>query len=218
MKKNTAIFDMDGLLIDSEPLWHEAAREVMLGMGVDMDEATYATTVGLRTREFLEHWFAVYGIRDVSIVDTDVDITRRVIEKVRKNGVLMPGVREALSLLKDKGIRIGLATSSPRSLITAMIETTGLQEVFEAITSAEHLAYGKPHPQVYLDCAELLGVHPTKCVCFEDSFNGMIAAKAARMKCVVVPEASVRNLKVWEAADRKLSDLTEFTEEVWHSI
>jgi sugar-phosphatase len=218
MKLSAAIFDMDGLLIDSEPLWYEAAREVMTDLGVDMDEAAYATTVGLRTKEFLEHWFSIFNIDSSLLQATDDDITQRVIRKFREKGSLMPGVREVLELLSGMGFRIGLATSSPRSLIDAMLETTGLQGQFEAITSAEHLPYGKPHPQVYLDCAGILGVPPYNCICFEDSFNGMIAVKAARMKCVVIPAPDTIHRSVWETADKKLPSLTDFTEDVLMSF
>jgi len=218
MKFSAAIFDMDGLLIDSEPLWYEAAREVMTDLGVDLDEAAYATTVGLRTKEFLEHWFSIFNIDSSLLQATDDDITQRVIRKFREKGSLMPGVREVLELLSGMGFRIGLATSSPRSLIDAMLETTGLQGQFEAITSAEHLPYGKPHPQVYLDCADILGVPPYNCICFEDSFNGMIAVKAARMKCVVIPAPDTIHRSVWETADKKLPSLTDFTEDVLMSF
>ena len=82
-----------------------------------------------------------------------------------------------------------------------------------AATSAEDLPYGKPHPQVYLNCANALQVAPVNCVCFEDSFNGMVAAKAARMKCVVVPHASEQDHAKWGAADLKLNSLEQFTEQ-----
>ena len=211
MPLDTAIFDMDGLLIDSEPLWYEAAKEVLNELGHDMDEATYATTVGLRTREFIEHWFQVYGIGMEHAEASDREITERVIRKVKEKGTLMPGVAEAIDMLKTGGLKLGLATSSPMELVVAVLERTGLTGRFAALHSAEHLPYGKPHPQVYLDCAASLGSHPTRCVCFEDSFNGMIAAKAARMKCVVVPHPDFLDRPVWQTADLKLASLKDFT-------
>jgi sugar-phosphatase len=176
-----------------------------------MDEATYATTVGLRTREFIEHWFQVYGIGMEHAEASDRDITERVIRKVREKGALMPGVWDAIELLKARGLKLGLATSSPMELVDAVLERTGLTGRFSALHSAEHLLYGKPHPQVYLDCAASLGSHPTRCVCFEDSFNGMIAAKAARMKCVVVPHPDFIERPVWQTADLKLASLRDLT-------
>lgn len=210
MTLDTAIFDMDGLIIDSEPLWYEAAKEVLLETGFDMDEEAYATTVGLRTSEFIEHWFRLYGIGMERAGAAERDITRRVIEKVGERGTLLPGVVETLDILSSAGFRIGLATSSPVELIDAVLERTGLTGRFEALHSAEHLPYGKPHPQVYLECAASLGSKPLQCVCFEDSFNGMIAAKAARMKCVVVPHPDSLERTVWDTADLKLPSLLAF--------
>jgi mannitol-1-/sugar-/sorbitol-6-/2-deoxyglucose-6-phosphatase len=218
MGLDTVIFDMDGLLIDSEPLWHEAANDVMKKLGVTLDEESYATTIGLRTREFLQYWFKNFGINPALAVETEEEITQQVIFKVVSNGRLLEGVIETLDFFKEKKFRIGLATSSPTSLIDAVVLKTNIRGRFDAISSAEHLPNGKPHPQVYLDCAALLGSHPVNCLCFEDSFNGMIAAKAARMKCVVVPAPHALNNKGWEAADLKISNLRHFDENVFSQL
>jgi sugar-phosphatase len=218
MKLDTAIFDMDGLLIDSEPLWHQAAQEVMGAMGIPLDEEAYATTVGLRTREFLQHWFRIYQVDQRLAPETEDKITSRVIALVSEEGQLMPGVRASISLFRHRGYRIGLATSSPMELVDAMLARTGLGGSFDAIHSAALLPYGKPHPQVYLDCAETLGTTPLQCLCLEDSFNGMIAAKAARMKCIVVPENMLFNQERWHAADRKLPSLEHLDESVLDAL
>lgn len=215
---NTVIFDMDGLLIDSEPLWHEAANEAMKKLGVILDEKAYATTIGLRTREFLQYWFNKYHINPDLAPSTDQEITSLVVSKVLSGGSLMPGVFETLAFFENKKFQIGLATSSPKVLIDAVLERTGLSGRFHAISSAEHLPHGKPHPQVYLDCATLLKSPPTNCICFEDSFNGMIAAKAARMKCVVVPASDSLESKRWEAADLKITSLLDFDENTFAKL
>lgn len=211
---NTVIFDMDGLLIDSEPLWYEAALEVMNAYGLDMDEKTYATTVGLRTKEFLEHWFSIYGLQSVSLPEAENEITRRVITKVCTRGKAMPGVHEVITLFKEKGLRMGLATSSPSALIDVVIKQFGLTDTFEATASAEHLPYGKPHPQVYLDCAGQMGVKAVECLCLEDSFNGMLSAKSARMRCVVVPAEESLHLPHWAAADACIPSLSDLNQEL----
>ncbi|MBM3441548.1 MAG: hexitol phosphatase HxpB [Bacteroidetes bacterium] len=208
---NTAIFDMDGLLIDSEPLWHEAALEVMRDLGVALDAAAYASTVGLRTKEFLEYWFQAYSIDMSLAARTEVEITRLVIEKLKLQEVMMPGAAEAVRLLRSAGLRIGLATSSPLALVDAFFEKCGMADCFDAVASAEHLAYGKPHPQVYIECLQSLGAQATAAVCFEDSFNGMLAAKAARTRCIVVPAPEAWQKGCWEAADLKLPSLKDFT-------
>ena len=215
---NTVIFDMDGLLIDSEPLWYEAALEVMKTYGLDMDEQTYATTVGLRTREFLEHWFSIYGMEAVSLQDAEDAITQLVIEKVKVRGTAMPGVDHVVSLFRQKGLRMGLATSSPSALIGVVMKHIGLDGVFEATASAEHLPFGKPHPQVYLDCAQMLGSRPVDCLCLEDSFNGLLAAKSARMRCVVVPAHGTLHLPQWGASDACIPSLEHLDEALLDQI
>ncbi len=210
----TVIFDMDGLLIDSEPLWYEAALEVMKAYGLEMDEQTYASTVGLRTREFLEHWFSIYGMEVVSLQDAEDEITRRVIEKVKTRGNAMPGVAEVVSLFQQKGLRMGLATSSPSALIDVVVKQLGLEGLLEATASAEHLPFGKPHPQVYLDCASMMGSKAVDCLCLEDSFNGMLAAKSARMQCVVVPAPGTLHLPQWGAADACIPSLETLNEDL----
>jgi sugar-phosphatase len=119
-------------------------------------------------------------------------------------------VGHILQFFKQRHFNIGLASSSPMELIDVVIAKLQISDFIDARTSAESLSYGKPHPQVYLDCAAALDVSPVECLCFEDSFNGLIAAKAARMKCVVVPDRHQQTLPKWAAADLKLSSLQNF--------
>ena len=209
MKLNTAIFDMDGLLIDSEPLWYEAAIEELKRFDAHLEQDSYNTTTGLRTQEFLHHWFSFFKIDMVNLASSEKRITEIVISKVIEKGELMSGVHHALTLIKESGYKIGLASSSPLSLIETVINKTGLKEIFSVISSAEFLPLGKPHPQVYLNCAAELGSHPTECFCIEDSFNGLIAAKAARMKCIIVPNHQDFENQKWYAADLKLTSLSD---------
>ena len=213
MKITTAIFDMDGLLIDSEPLWYEAALESMARFGIYINQDDYNQTTGLRTKEFLHHWFSVFGIDHELSVETEADITKRVIEKVKQNGTAMDGVNEVIHLVKKMGLKVGLASSSPLVLINAVLEKINLKDQFSIATSAEHLAFGKPHPQVFINCAEELKSLPIECICFEDSFNGLIAAKAARMKCVLIPHPDQFTEVKWNIADLKLQSLSVVNEE-----
>ena len=210
MKTESAIFDMDGLLIDSEPLWYEAAVEVFSPIGITLTPELYASSIGLRTKEFVDNWFSVYNIDRSLATETVKKINDVVIEKIRYKGEAMPGVHRVLEQIRAADIRIGLATSSPLALIDVVVDKLGIREYFSAFNSAENLVHGKPHPQVYLDCASTLGVEPVNCVCFEDSFHGMIAAKAARMKCVVVPLPAFRDQPRFQAADLLLHSLEDF--------
>ena len=209
MKINTVIFDMDGLLIDSEPLWFEAATEIMQNFGIVLSQEEYNTSTGLRTKEFLHYWFTYFQKDLTNLAEIEKNITELVISKVITKGDAMNGVNHAIQLVQSLGLKIGLASSSPIKLINTVVEKINLKNIFSIITSAEHLPFGKPHPEVFLQCAEKLNSHPIECVCIEDSFNGMIAAKAGRMKCIIVPTPLQFDDNRWHAADLKLNDLSQ---------
>jgi len=212
MALKAVIFDMDGLLIDSEPLWAEAADEVFKWYGVSLTQEQYVTTTGLRTREFLQWWFRHFKIGDEELSRAEKRITTLILDKVKHKGRILPGLDHIFNFFHNKQFNIGLASSSPLELIDLVVEMTGIGKLLNAIASAEDLPYGKPHPMVYLNCAEALGVDATECICFEDSFNGLIAAKAAKMKCVIVPNHAQLKDERWGAADLKLSSLQNFGE------
>lgn len=212
MQLNTAIFDMDGLLIDSEPLWNEAAAEVFKMYGVTLSEEQYHTTTGLRTKEFVQWWFQQYNLGDAEHARAEKLIFEKVMTKIETKGNVMPGVQYIFRFFHERNFKIGVASSSPLGLIDMAIEMCGVSSVVQAKASGELLPYGKPHPQVYLDCAASLKSNPLSCLCFEDSFPGLIAAKAARMKCVVVPHFSQQKSDKWTIADLKISSLQNFGE------
>lgn len=204
---------MDGLLIDSEPLWQEAGSETLAEFGKELSLEQYHSSTGLRTEEWIQHWFHYFEVpmqHATTAIDT---IISKAISKIDEKGIAFGGIDHIISLMKAHSLKIGLATSSPLSLVDVVLKKLGLQNSFDAITSAEKLPFGKPHPEVYLNCASELGVAGMECIAFEDSFNGMIAAKAARMKCVIVPALQDYAHLKWNAADLKLRSLTEFDEE-----
>lgn len=203
---------MDGLLVDSEPLWKEAADSLLETYGKQLTLQEYAVTTGLRTKEFLQHWFIQLHLPLAELAAAEEKIVTDVINLVKQKGKPMPGVAHIFNFFLERKFNIGLATSSPPQLADVVIGLLGIRPHLQAVTSAQQLAYGKPHPEVYLNCAAQLGVSPAQCLCFEDSFNGMIAAKAAKMKCVVVPAIQDSKRLVWEAADLKISTLSNFNE------
>ena len=212
MQLNTVIFDIDGLLIDSEPLWQEATAEVFEAYHINLSHEQYLSSTGLRTKEFVEQWLAYFEIAETEVPKVAENIIRVVLEKIKKNPIILPGVPYIFDFFHKKNFKIGLATSSPQALIDLVIELLQLEKYVQATASAEDLEFGKPNPQVYLNCAEKLNSSPFECICFEDSFNGMIAAKAARMKCVIVPHHAQLKEERWAAADLKLSSLQNFGE------
>jgi sugar-phosphatase len=212
------LFDMDGTVIDSEPLWYEAALESLAKFNIHINHQEYYSSTGLRTKEFLEYWLGKFNIDLSHLPETEIDITNRVINKVFEKGMMMPGVEGAIQLADQHQLKIGLASSSPLSLINAVLEKTGLADKFSVTCSAEHLPYGKPHPQVFIDCAIALNSKPVECICFEDSFNGLLAAKAARMKCIVVPHPDQLHAEKWNIAELKLSSLEDLQRENFSAL
>ncbi|MEO7209345.1 MAG: hexitol phosphatase HxpB [Chitinophagaceae bacterium] len=208
---NTVIFDMDGLLIDSEPHWQEAANETLQSYNKKLTTELYATTTGLRTKEFVNYWFRYFKIPAEEYADAEKKITELVTEKIKKKPAVMPAVPYIINFFRERNFKIGIASSSPSSIIEMVMQICNITEFIHVFVSAEDMQYGKPHPQVYLECAEQLNVDPSECICFEDSFNGMIAVKAARMKCVIVPSLSAIKDPRWAAADLKIASLQNFS-------
>lgn len=209
-----AIFDMDGLLIDSEPLWDRAEHEVLSELGVDFTRRhELPDTRGLRIDLVVDLW---YGQQPWSGPDRAAVVERmiaRVISLVEQTRPLLPGVREAVALCKAQGLKVGLASASPLYMLEKVLTMFDLREQFDALASADTLAYSKPHPQVYLNCAAALDVDPLFCVALEDSVNGMIASKAARMRSIVVPAPESQLDPRFALADVKLPSLEFLTRE-----
>ena len=218
MQFNTVIFDMDGLLIDSEPLWNEAADEIFKQYGIQISKEQYSTTTGMRIKEFVLYWFRVNKIPAENAAMAEEKIIQLVIEKVKTKGRPMQGIEHILNFFISRKYKIGLASSSPMSLIDVVIDKLGIRNYIHAVCSAANLQFGKPHPQVYLDCAAALNSDVHECICFEDSFNGLIAAKAAGMKCVVVPAPHDTGKARFSAADLKISSLNNFNDLLLHSL
>ncbi len=207
-----AIFDMDGLLIDSEPLWDRAELEVMEGLGVDVSRRDeLPDLLGLRIDMVVDLWYAQQPWNGPGRDEVTARIIRRTMNLVEEARPLLPGVREAVALCKAEGLKIGLASASPLSMLENVLTMFGLRDDFDALASAEKLPYSKPHPQVYLDCAAKLGVDPLTCVTLEDSVNGMIATKAARMRSIVVPALEVQQDPRYVLANVKLHSLHDLT-------
>ncbi|MBI3140015.1 MAG: hexitol phosphatase HxpB [Sphingobacteriales bacterium] len=218
MQYKAAIFDMDGLLIDSEPLWQEAGIETLAGFGISLTLEQYHTSTGLRTEEWVAHWFRIYKVSPEHAPEAVETIIRKAIEKIGRDGVALPGAADILDFFNQPPFKTGLATSSPMSLVDVVVDKLKIRDRFQVFTSAECLPYGKPHPQVFLECAAALEVLPEECIIFEDSFNGMIAAKAAKMKCVLVPAKEQLTHPRWSAADLVLASLLDFSEESLNAI
>ncbi len=206
------IFDMDGVLVDSEPFWRRAMIKGFTGAGMDFTEEHCRTTTGMRLDEVIHHWHKKQPWEHKSTQQVEEDVITHLCELLLENGKAMPGVTEVLSFLSSGPYKVGLATSSCNRLIDTIMHKLQVKDFFHAIESAEHLPYGKPHPQVFLNCAVALNIQPEHCLVIEDSVNGVIAAKAARMKVIAIPEPENRHNPRFSLADITLNSLEELTE------
>ncbi len=206
------IFDMDGLLVDSEPVWREVEIACFKEVGVELTERQCMETKGLRIDEVVDYWFSRipwHGTTKESLVKHIVD---SMVAEMKLNAKALPGVYETLAICESKGLKTAVASSSQLRLINAVLHGLALESSFHVVHSAEHEDLGKPHPAVFLTAANQLGVKPENCLVLEDSLPGVIAAKAAKMKCLAVPDAHERENPQFSIADAIVDDLNAFSE------
>ena len=220
MTIDAVIFDMDGLLIDSEPFWQAAEIRAFADIGVQLTSEMCSETIGIRVDEVVKYWHdrfqwdtGKYPLEDVERKTVD-----GVIDLILADGKPMSGVDSVFEFVLSKPVKIGLASSSPLKIIQAVIKHLDLAKHFEVVHSAEFEAFGKPHPAAFITAAEKLGVAPRRCLVFEDSFNGLLAAKSARMACVAVPDHYFKDDPRFVIADMVLNSLVEFDESCWQQI
>jgi HAD superfamily hydrolase (TIGR01509 family) len=208
-----AILDMDGLLIDSEPMWREAEAAVFAALGTQLSEAEMLSTMGRRVLEVVEHWRRERPWPGAETGDPDdPTIAGRIVDLmvagVAARGRPMPGVQEAVGLLRRSGLAIAIASSSPPRLIDAACARLGLEWIQVRCSALDEVS-GKPAPDVYLTASRRLGLDPGACLAVEDSPNGVLAARAAGMRCVAVPDPHLAGDERYRVADRVLGSLAE---------
>jgi len=163
-----AIFDMDGLLIDSEPMWQLAEKHVFTAVGVNVTDELAAQTAAMTTREVTQFWYRHCPWSGQSLDQVETAVVDHVESLIRKYGKPMIGVTDILDFFQRRQIKIGLATNSPARLMPIILNKLGIGHYFDAISSAEDEHKGKPDPAVYLSTAIKLNVDPAHCLAFED--------------------------------------------------
>lgn len=215
---NTVLFDMDGLLFDTEPLWGVSMLRVAQAHGIPITRERFKDTRGFHIYEVTEFWSVKYPWEGKSSQEVAEEILDDIIALTIEQGSIMPGVVQALETLKANGYNIGLASSSPIRMINALVAHFGIKEYFDCITSADEVELGKPHPAVFLHCANQLGAAAIQCLVLEDSVNGMVAGKAARMKVIAIPEAAHYEDPRFSLADAKLQSMEAFNLDLVRSL
>jgi HAD superfamily hydrolase (TIGR01509 family) len=208
------IFDMDGVLVDSEPLWRLAEREVFAGVGIDLDDADCERTMGMRTDEVVRYWYGRSPWKGSSPAAVEARIETKMLELIAERAGAMPGVEHAMTIARDAGLELALASSSPPVLIDAVLRKLGYESAFAVVRSAIDEDFGKPHPAVFLTTARLLGVSPSACAVLEDSLAGVRSARAAGMRVIAVPPAHLFDEPGYDDAALKLRSLEELTAEM----
>jgi len=209
---------MDGLLIDSEILWHEAELEILGDLGVPLSRDACRGTKGMFVGEVTEYWFAQYPWAGPAPSEVAVTIVDRVIALLLSKGELKPGAEYAIGLCEERELRLAVASSSQYRLIDTALEHFGLRHHFALVHSAEDEQWGKPHPAVFLTAAAKLGAAPRRCLVWEDAPAGVVAAKAASMACIAVPEHGEEHRPAFALADVVLGSLLEMDEERFDAL
>jgi sugar-phosphatase len=215
---SASIFDMDGLLLDSEILWHEAEIEILGDLGVPLEVDGCRSTKGMFVDEVTVYWHGLYPWSGPTPGEVAVTIVDRVIALLIEKGELKPGAEHAIGMCAERGLPMAVASSSQYRLIDTALDHFDLRRHFALVHSAEDEDYGKPHPAVFLSAAAKLGAAPRRCLVWEDAPAGVLAAKAASMTCVAVPEQGEEHHPAFGLADVVLGSLLEMDDGIWDAL
>jgi len=207
MSYKAVIFDLDGLLIDSETLYHKVSYSMTAELGKTLTEETIAKQMGRSPLESLEIYRKDLGIEHLTAQEL-VDIRHeRMIREFRENLEPMPGALEIIRRLHGR-MRMALATGSPQELMKIAFERFDLDRFFEYVQTSEELLYGKPDPEIYQLTIKALQVKPGECIVLEDSSNGVLAGHHAGCFVIAVPNEHTQR-QDFSCADALVNDLTE---------
>ena len=188
MKLNTFIFDMDGVIIDSEPFWRQAQIKILSTYNITITvEDCIKNTMGKRIDDVALTWCQLHQL-SINPQILEKEIIAAVVQLITEKGKAKKGLFELLDFLTENNFNIALATSSSKPIIDAVFNRLNIASYFKVVCSADDEEYGKPHPAIYLKAAKLLKVPTGSCLVLEDSVTGLIAAKAASMNTIVIPE------------------------------
>lgn len=207
------IFDMDGVLVDSEPLWQEAEKLIFSQVGIQLTTSMCRETMGMRVDEVVKYRHEKQPWPGKSLKDIESEILDEMETLITLKGEAMEGVGYILNFFQRKNIRLALASSSYMRLINTVIKKLNLENSFEVTHSGEFEEKGKPDPAIYISTLNRLNLNANQVFAIEDSYNGLLAAKAANLKTVVMPEESVWQESKYDMADLKIKSLLEFSED-----
>ena len=182
-------------------------NSLLIGINLCYDDILQTT--GLRIDQVVSYWYQCCPWDNYDNEQTSKLIVDQVVKQILNSGKPINGVMQALVFCRENGLKIGLATSSSHAIVKATLNKLNIMHFFDSIHSAEYLAFGKPHPEVYLNCAHELNIPPSQCIAIEDSFNGLIAARAANMQTIAIPATEQQHESKWIIAHKQLVSLTD---------
>ena len=206
------VFDLDGLLLDSEQVWDDVRETLARERGGRWHERAQRDMMGMSSREWSRYMHDVIGLAE-SPEEINRTVVEQMLERYADSPPWLPGALESVRRMASTFV-LGLASSSNRELIDRVLESGGIAGLFAATVSSEEVAAGKPAPDVYLEVARRLGVDPEACVAVEDSHNGIRSAKAAGMGCIAIPNRHFPPGDAVAEADVALGSLDELTPDV----
>jgi HAD superfamily hydrolase (TIGR01509 family) len=184
---DAVVFDLDGVLLDSEQVWDDVREQLARERGGRWSERAQRDMMGMSSPEWSRYMHETVGLRE-SPAEINDEVVRRLLARYREHLPLLPGALEAVRRLAERW-PLGLASSSNRPVIDAFLDKAGVRDLFAATVSSEEVGRGKPAPDVFLEAARRLDVPPERAAAIEDSANGLRAAAAANMHVVAVPNA-----------------------------
>lgn len=184
---DAVVFDLDGVIVDSEQVWDDVREQLAQERGGRWHSGAQAAMMGMSSPEWSAYMHDEVGLNE-SPEEINDEVVRRMLERYREQLPLIPGAVEAVRRVAPK-FRLGVASSSNKPLIETVLKRAGIAELFDAVVSSEEVAGGKPAPDVYVEALRRLGIEPGRAAAVEDSSNGIRAAHAAGMRVLALPNA-----------------------------
>jgi HAD superfamily hydrolase (TIGR01509 family) len=202
------IFDMDGVLIDSEQIWDDAEKAVFSSYGIEVTEADQLRTRNMNMLEVSEYW-SKRSLRPFSLQDSQQGVIENVCQQIKKKPIAMLGALNLLKQLQINNLPIGLATNAPRPVCETVLKCLQIESYFTSVLTADDVKKTKPHPEIYLQSADNLQISPQHCLVFEDSPTGVAAAHSAGMEVIYVNPLRAANSLINNMTRHYLRSLEE---------
>jgi HAD superfamily hydrolase (TIGR01509 family) len=206
------VFDLDGVLLDSEQVWDEIREGLVRERGGIWADTAQRDMMGMSSPEWSRYMHDTLGLAEPP-QEINAEVVRRMQDRYARDLPLLPGAVDAVRRLAERW-PLGLATSSNRPLIETVLDAAGLRPFFKATVSSEEVAHGKPAPDVYVEAVRRLGVDPARCAAIEDSHNGIRSARAAGMRVIAIPNPHFPPGEALREADAVAKSLDELTPEL----